>query len=875
MFAANHNVQAFFVLEDGIRQQVGKKGPKCGQGHADAPLESPRPAQGKLQRMMLKGLGSLKADRAKKNIYHVAEGSSQVRKTIAVDNYFESEICHERSTYVSTVQPLVQELFDEEYGHDSVVMTYGPSATSKMKLLHGNTLDPEHEGEKFPPQNSWGLIHYALQEMIPLAEKHLYKLHCTAVRVQIDSVVDGLVSPGSLRQHEQIDEKAVVKLRSQFQRLLALTNASALDIDSDADGRIVMADQVSIHMTKMDDFLHIVNCFAAANTARILAKLSATSGGGSGAAPATATPALRTSPFNYIITFRLTDALNPNRNRTIHFAELADVDWTTQVPEDMRDFEQSFDCIVQSLHIIATSNPTDEAEGQLQLGVYRNSMSSKILFTQVRSVGLKVALFSHARYSQSIPAMEFIAKARNNLIGIVLHGPDREGENEVDPELREHIAEIQKECDTLKVEIDALLLEKRRIVSKIQSGDETMARLEQRRATLQRMTVASFRPVKNNDDELHQQRHQQELMARITHQQNCLRLEVLEREIEDLAKEEENREMAAKRQLKFINDEKERIQAKVVVLQKECDALALQGKKQQIEFEKEKQAIFADGQRQLSQVLERNRGYTEKVNAALRKGLDEENEAAKKQAQRLVEKEQANDMAMSVAASRNETINSTLVDPATAVEVKQLEGTLTELREKRQLLERERVVMSTEHKRQLEMLDSQAAVLGEYAFKMSSVLASIEKRVPAAKLLRIPAFEPGTKHKTEWLTSRCHLMQAWLAKNGGGGGKQPAYVVDPIKGTLKETNAPAVPTPVAATAGPTTSGDIAASTNNNRRASQGTSKQAGQPEGAATPARLTVSQLRSRLATDISRHNHQVQIAHSSQQRLRDMHASS
>ena len=587
IFGANENVRAYFVLEDGIRTAATK---------AAAPLESPRSSTpgvpaGRLQRMMLRGLGSLKTDKARKNVYHVAEGSSQVRRTIPIDNFFESESCSDRATYVSTVQPLVNELFGED-PHDSIVMAYGASGTSKMKLFHGTTLDPEYDGSSLPPQNAWGLVHYALKDIIPLAEKYTFNLNCTAVRIQIDSVVDGLVSPGSLRttQAQPGEKAAPVKLRSQFQRLLALTNASALDIDSDESGRIVMADQVNIPIHKIEDFQHVINCFAAANSARILTKISANG-------------ALRASPFNYIITFRLSDAVNPDRNRVIHFAELADVDWTTQVPEDMKDFEEAFKAIISALQIVATTRPFDETEGQSQLSVCRSTMLTKILFTTIRTVGLKVALFSHAKYSSSLAAMEFIAKCRNNLIGIVLHGPDKEGENEVDPELRDHIEDIQKECDTLKVEIDQLLLEKRSVLAKIQSGDENMARLEQRRATLRRMTVASIRHIKNNDDEVLQQRRQQELMARIAHQQNCLRLQVLERELEDLAKEEDSREQAAKRQLKFINDEKERCQAKVVQLQKECDSLAQRAKKQQLEFEKEKQIVQAESYRKVTQVL--------------------------------------------------------------------------------------------------------------------------------------------------------------------------------------------------------------------------------------------------------------------------------
>ena len=738
---------------------------------------NPSASQRALHKLVQSAMGNVKVDRSGHNMYYTAKDCIKVRRMMEVDSMI-SHLEDREGIFSKSVGPMIDRLFEES--HDVLVFVTGESGTSKTQFIHGATLDPDDHGLAVPGKEQWGIAFLAVARILELAKNNPCEITATALRVHHDHIADLLISASGLRL-TKVDAQ---KKRQQYAKLLALTKAPTLDLQESFEGRFTVADQLDCTVRELDDFLHVSNCYSAVMCGKQFQRL-----GGKKAA----------SPISFLTTLRVWKRDQPPHY--VHIVELADSDWVSPNEEETANYRKSMQLVAD---ICAAISHRDFLRAKHLL---RDSTLTRIVFSNVNLESCEVAVFGLSPFAGTLSMMEYLAQCRDLKILIVLHGPDGEGEDDVDPELREHVLAIQEQCEDLRKVVEGLKAEKADLEAKLVSGEETVSRLKQQCDIVRKLTATfvAKNPPTSADTVTPPPAQQTDVSVsraelRMTPAELAKRKALqLERELQAQRDEERQRLEACQRQVKFMTEEKARLAAKNAALQKQYATLKQKYDAQEDAFKKERATKEADRQARISEAVDRNRAMLDAHNDAMRQRQEQalqrsaELEERKLMRETILMEELAAQTSEVMEAVRKE--NESWVGKET-----QLKRQLEALVERRKELEREKLHVEMHTEQQLAALDKQSAALCQYAHDITKTIANFEGyHSTAAKeafaqipKCGVPIFDPAVKHTNEWFERQCTTMRKWLDRRGF---PRPALYCDIASGRLELAKPQELPVP--------------------------------------------------------------------------------
>jgi len=708
--------------------------------------------------------GSIKCDKSGRDVFYLAPTASQVRKTVRTDGFFTMN--ETPKAYSKALQPKIQELFQDIHApQDLTVVLFGDHGSAKGAFLYGNSVLVGSDSTAAAAEAD-GLFFRAMSDVLTIADKNHLRVSIRAVRVQIDSVVDAFVEQAPRLNTTHSPERRL----QEYVRRLALSNGTALNFEEDEDGFIHLAEQVEVRVGSLHDLRHVRDCIAAGK------KIEQNACGGG------------PSPFTFMFRVAVATTTGPQCEWHIQFCELADRDWTSSIPDDAVEHKNSVDGVLRAL--VHRDKPAAEKfpEG------HTSSVLARMLLHLPQSPKRphSIRVFAHTAFSSIEATMELVAQLGRTTLGIALQGPDGEGAEEVDPQLQRHVDDLLHQCTILQAEVDALEREKKELTSKMNPAVAEDAQVEHLLPSTRRMSALNS---------------SRQFTASITppdteQRQAKLRLQMLEQELAELTKEEDEANNAAKRHIKHISDEKERCLAKVTLLQKEHSSLMDKVQQQRTEFARKSEEIHLNASKQIRAALEKNRVLAEAANSEVKKVKELRQKELQSQRERELLDETRREQESIAQAKRRESDNTAKNIVASHETQKVFERSLTELRFQKQTLERERIELHREHEQAMTSLQTQATVLAEFAYQVSTVLATVEKRLPRdIKPPHVAVFDPAKRHNTAWLESKCTEMRNWLAERSNSDNLSPVGSVSPkrIHGPLRNphSNFNEPPSPIA------------------------------------------------------------------------------
>jgi hypothetical protein len=737
------------------------------------------PHRGGLGKLLAKGLGSLKADRARKRIFYVKEGCVQVRQTVEVDRFYHSSEVMTSSEPGTTpaLPPEVREIVEGVFQHDRdalfVVGGY-QNTNSRSRQMHGGTLElptsvnvAADSSFTFvpPPKDTWGLMLHVVEYALEKSAAVNLPVSTSSVRIQLDNVVDAIIPPASLKVKFG-DPNQGQRMRQQYSKLLALTSASTLDVEDDA-GVARITDQTVCSIRSINDFFHVINCFSATAGS----KPPPTRGNQKGSTPA---HCLTTLSVGYH-----SGEIAP---RKIHFLELADSDWTTTSKEDQSEYSGALDNLTLVLHGLSKQNDL------LLDSITRKFTLTHVLCSQLRTSRTDFLYYGHTAFATSLLLMKQLSKISGNPIRTVLHGPDLEGELEVDIELRNHLEEIQRECEALQTDVDDITSRRNDVDSRMRSTEEEMARLDQRRATMLRMSFAAKHRVDGDGDDI-DLGHSDSLFGftgipmsgqnRDIHLLNAAKCYTLKEELRDLQRTHVKVMKTAQKQLELLIGERARSEGKVSKLLQEMEPIKEAWRRQCAQFAKEKDDLRKEFHNKSVALLESRRSECEKKNEESRKAQSEDAERSRAAAEEIDRREKEEEalhrMRVAYVAS-DEHQRRRADDYMMEQQLRDVQSEIAVLDE--MLVAHSKVEVREEAAVQHRMheLEQAAAVLNEFAFRMTSLLSTVEKRMHHTAMTHITVHELQQKHTSESLEAKASKLTRWLQS----GGLQSGMSLSPI-----------------------------------------------------------------------------------------------
>lgn len=763
------HAQCYFVYDAALSSL---RSPSDGSIHS-------QPHRG-LGKLLAKGLGSLKADRSRKRLYYVKEGCVQVRQTVEVDRFYQfSEVVGNSSpTLPADVKGLLDGVFQRD--RDALFVIGGfQNTSSRSRQVHGTTLElptavsvAADSTFSFvpPPKDSWGLMLQVVEYTLQKAAEVNLPVSTSSVRIQLDNVVDAIIPPASLKVKFG-DPNQGQRMRQQYTKLLALTSASTLDVEDDA-GVARITDQTVCNIRSINDFFHVINCFSATAGS----KPPPTRGNQKGSTPA---HCLTTLSVGYH-----TGGAAP---RKIHFLELADYDWATTSKEDQSEYSGALDNLTLVLHALSKQNDL------LLDSITRKFTLTHVLCSQLRTSHTDFLYYGHTAYATSLVLMKQLSKISGNPIRTVLHGPDLEGEMEVDIELRNHLEEIQKECEALQGEVDEIVSKKFDVDSRMRSTEEEIARLDQRRATMMRMSFAARNRLDggagDNDADNTDLFNTESLLgftgvpltgqSRDIHLLNAAKCYTLKEELRDLQRTHVKVMKTAQKQLELLVGERARSEGKVSKLTQEMEPIKEAWRRQCAQHAKEADDLRKAFHAKSVALLESRRVECERRNEEARKLQAEDAERSRALAEEIdrQEKEEEQRHRQRVAFVASEEHQRRRADDSMMEhqirEVQSEIAVLDDMLVAHHKLE-EREEAAVQHR--MQELEQAAAVLNEFAFRMSSLLSTVEKRMHHTAMTHITVHELQQKHTTESIEAKALKLSRWLEH----GGLQSGVSLSPI-----------------------------------------------------------------------------------------------
>lgn len=733
------------------------------------------PQRGGLGKLLAKGLGSLKADRSRKRLFYVKEGCVQVRQTVEVDHFYHSSEVMTNPQLPGDVKDIVDGVF--QHNRDALFVVGGYQNTStRSRQMHGNTLElptavSVAADSTFtfvpPPKDAWGLMLQVVEYVLEKAGGVNLPVSTSSVRIQLDNVVDAIIPPASLKVKFG-DPNQGQRMRQQYSKLLALTSASTLDVEDDA-GVARITDQTVCSIRSINDFFHVINCFSAT--------------AGSKPPPARGNQKGST-PAHCLTTLSVGYHSGETAPRKIHFLELADSDWTTTSKEDQSEYSGALDNLTMVLHGLSNQNDL------LLDSITRKFTLTHVLCSQLRTSKTDFLYFGHTGYATSLLLMKQLSKISGNPIRTVLHGPDLEGELEVDVELRNHLEEIQRECEALQTDVDDIINRKFDVDSRMRSTEEEMARLDQRRATMLRMSFAAKNRVDgeaaDGDADLFNSDSLFGFSAlpltgqnRDIHLLNAAKCYTLKEELRDLQRTHVKVMKTAQKQLELLVGERARSEGKVSKLSQEMEPIKEAWRRQCAQFAKEKDDLRKEYHAKAVLMLEGRRAECERKNEEARKAQTEDAErsrAAAEEIDRREKEEEALHRKRVAYVASDEHQRRRADDNMMEQQLREVQSEIAVLDEMLVAHSKveEREEAAVQHR--MHELEQAAAVLNEFAFRMSSLLSTVEKRMHHTAMTHITVHELQQKHTTESLESKAAKLTRWLQS----GGLQSGMSLSPI-----------------------------------------------------------------------------------------------
>lgn len=765
------SVAIYFCAESDLLQQ---RRPSASSSDAANSLQSASSAKDRLQRAVAAAAGSTKVDSTGKRIYYTGKDCFKVRRTMEVDGLIQDTEARE-SVFNKCLARRIDGVIEQ--ARDVVLLVGGNSGTDKTKLLHGDTLDPTDSGDAMPPRERWGLACFVVERLLAASAKlrseqgEGVEIMATAAKIHLDHVADVLVSVQGSRMTKSESKNA----RNQCSKLLLLSKGVTLDVEEGAEGHFAITDQLDSPIREIDDFVHVINCMAALNAGRgtflRLGKKTA-------------------NPFHVVTTLRIwRREQSPN---FIHIVEMADFDWTGG-EEETAAFRQSIASVADICKLLQQRDYVNVKSR------VRDCTLTRIVHSSLSFQGSDTVVFGLAHTSQCLEMMGYLSSCKGAPITIVLHGPDGEGEDDVDPELKQHVVEVQRQCEELKADVARLEDEKKGLAEQLKAGEENVSRLQQQCATVRKLTASTSpthhhnganqlgttaRTANNNGQ---QQQHSDspeafsisgprpatpravgfsplELQRR--------RLSHLELDLKLMKEDDQRRVDACQRQIQFMIEERNRCATKTQALQKEYDLL--KGKLADIEatIAKEKQAKEAEMQQRIAEAIDHSRNEAESHNRGQRELIQRAQQLAQLQQERDIVREEVMERELhSVASALDVTMakEATAWDAEHAALLRELEAATAE----RVALEGELQSVSYQHKTYTEALDEETRVVSRYAEELSAALVRFECHNSSAKkrLVTFPScgvvlYVPTLKHPTEWMVKQCMAMRTWLDARG-------------------------------------------------------------------------------------------------------------
>lgn len=746
-----------------------------------------------LANLLSKSLGSLRADRQRQNIYYVEEGCAQVRKTMHVDQFYLHNELQPDTLFQQHVSPLIEKTFQSN--EDALVVLGGYEGTfdQRQDLLFGSTLrEPlqvnvaADSSFRFVPseKSSWGLIHLAVNDILERSAQRSFNVSITSVKIQLDNLVDALISPTALKVRFG-DADSGGRVRQQYLKLLALTSASTLDVEQD-QGYMRITDQTVCPLKSMEDFSHVIHCLSSSpnNAAKILQMMSSGSSRGSngkGSAPPHSLTTVRIAPA-HVSSTTVAGGVAGNASdeiRNIHFLELSDFDQDNMSAQDQEEYNHSIRATMSLLTALAKKSEIEVDS------VYRSSTLTHLLCSLMKPLSTNVVVFGYTSFNTAPALMKTLSMVTLTPIRTVLHGPDLEGEVEVDPELRHHLEHVQQECEGLQKEIRDMESAKNVLNFRMQQVDEKLVRVEQRQSTMRRLTVTSNRLSFRGPSGGESPEQKSPNFFQCTPQESrspvgehCgtfptkpwdsnspqFRSHNLEMDLRDKTTAFAEAMRTAELQIDMLTKEQQRMTAKAVLLQGEHDKLKEALRSRTAAFQQQREAMKKEYAQRVAKLLESRRSAADKKSQEQRQqaALD----ADRSQTRAAEFKKQQEVDAQKLKESMEIWVAEDTVRKSEQAELqresRRLQDQLCSLHCEQQATIHDRHTGRTQHQRTIKQLEQAASVLNDFAFRMSSLLSSIEKRMHYEGMLRVTVHEPMLREPADVIAQRTSKARRWL-----------------------------------------------------------------------------------------------------------------
>ena len=836
-------LQAFYCAEsDKVRSA---------NASASAGSKSVGSVSGKMRfkQLVQTAMGSVKINKSGDELFFTAPDCIKVRRRLKVSGFV--DLSEEReSIFKRCIEPTISKAFHEK--RDLVIVAGGNQGTSKSQFFHGDTLDAKDGGDQVPDRSTWGMAYLAVEKLLKVSQHEQCEITATVTKIHLDHVADMLVSLSGLR----LTKKDAQKTRQQYAKLLALSQGVTLDVEESMDGRFAVADQLDCPIRSTEDFLHVVNCCAAANAGKFVLKLGPK----------------RASPQHYIISLRVWR--KEQAPTYLHLYEMADFDWTGS-EEDTALFKS----VLQSVADLGSA--FDRRDTLKIKAKVRENTLTRILHSSLNYNATDIMFFGMAKFNHGQEMLEYMSRMNNHPIEIVLHGPDGEGDNDVDPELKEHVQSIQEQCEVLKENVASLSEETKQLEEKLKHGEESISRLQQQCSIVRKLASMSSQP-KEKDHSSGSRPPSVQTPSLTAAQEQRRRLLALERDLAELKAEDKRRTESCMAQIRHITSEKNRCSTRTQALRKEHQQLSNQLKQLERSIQEEHKRREQEMDSKIQSVIDQNHREIEAKNNEARRVMETTQLMASKKEEREAIREQEIARALQEAATALS--DSIAAENAKwSAEHKELERQLEEATQQRLALEEELLGVKRNHHLAVAQLDEESKELTEYAHRITKALVQFEhyNSTEAKKVINFPKcnvvlYDTTAEHSIAWFQKHCSEMRAWLDERGF---PAPAAYVDLQKDCVvlldeenaaraKQKDASGAPVKRPTTAGPRGRPQSAAPTKS-VSPPEAKSSQQDKPKPDSTPKGTIVgTDYSQKMYEDLQRRNADLEIVIKSRERL-------
>lgn len=760
------------------------------------------------QRIVNAAVGRVEFEKDGRRVYFSSPDALKVRRTVEVDGVFTDAADDIPALFERSLRPLVN-LVAEKH-RDLIVLSLGDSTSKKDRLLHGGRAGTIFGGSSNPnatqsnssasgasssggssgapgvrqdeagvldhiatDRGNWGLAFHVVEALLQLASQHGMELFATACKVHHEHVADALIAKpstaASTKQQAGATTASAVaaaqaavthengKITSQYLRLQGLAHGATLELDEVAEGRFMIVDQTEVPIRDLEDFAHVAQCVAAVNSAaHPFAKL--------------ATGGKRGLPFAYIVTIAVLPVGFSRFTATptlVHLVQGADSDWKG-TGEEVKLFADAAQSIVTVAQHLCRG---DVLNAQFRS---RDSPLSRIIFSNLRfERGPMVVVYGSANYAHALEMMASLGEAKGQHVSVVLHGPDGEGLNEVDAELRTHVMSVQNQCVSLRTEIALLSAKKEELQRVLRRGKETLVRLEEQQSIVQSVTSPLVRTKSMTGGNKQESADRMKEAARkAAAERRQLKALAIDRDVRKRKMEDTRRAAAVANYIRQLGEETKRCEENCAALEKQAARLRQALVDQDSKDAAEKAALENEMTQSVASLMERNRRDMEAINQAKRtaqsnrqNAIAAKNAVAEEQERMLVD-ELGKASAATADAADKEKKQWTQELEALGREVGRLEQLRTEYRNKADAAE-------AQFTAEMRALDTESMLLSKYLADVTRVLWRFEQHNSTImrELVTIPKcqvriFDITASHPVEELRAEAARIRRWLASVG-------------------------------------------------------------------------------------------------------------